>query len=288
MKIALLILAHKHPQQLKRLIMASRHPSLDFWVHIDSKSQFDDFKEIFELENVFKVQSTKVDWGCFNTIECMLNSLNAASKTDEKYDYYQFLSGMDYPIKPIQLLVDHLQQNNGYEFIGNRPLEESLQNLKRFNFYNFNKIKQPFRRICEKLANTFLPRRKFSVLFEIRKGPQWMTLSNAAVKYLLEFTQSNKKIIRYFRYVEVPDEFFFQTILYNSPFRATMKNHIFHYIDWSEQKKNPKILTVEDKEKLFDSPLFFARKFDVSIDATILDAIDERIRKMQALYTILQ
>lgn len=67
-----------------------------------------------------------------------------------------------------------------------------------------------------------------------------------------------------------------------------MKNHIFHYIDWSEKKKNPKTLTIKDKDKIFDSALFFARKFDYSVDADILDAIDERIKKMQKNFSTLQ
>lgn len=196
MKVACIILAHKYPQQLKRLITAISHPSIHFWVHIDRKSNLSDFNEIFELQNVFRIQpTTRVDWGCYNTVECMLNCLKAASNASERYEYYQFLSGMDYPIQPIQSYLDYLSQNKGNQFIGNRPLEESLQNINRFNDYHFNKLNHTARRLIEKLANTILRPRKFPQPFEIRKGPQWMALNHAAVTYLLQFSKSTKELL---------------------------------------------------------------------------------------------
>jgi hypothetical protein len=135
----------------------------------------------------------------------------------------------------------------------------------------------PARRLLEKAVNRILPERIFPYPYVIRKGPQWMCLTMGAVKYTLDFVSKNPRYGRYFRTVHAPDEFFFQTILYNSSFRPKLRNEIFHYIDWSEKKKNPKTLTIEDLDKLNASPLFFARKFDMAVDTSILNKLDERM-----------
>ena len=51
------------------------------------------------------------------------------------------------------------------------------------------------------------------------------------------------------------------------------------YIDWSEKNARPKILTMLDKNALISSENFFGRKFDMDIDATILNYLDEQVLK---------
>lgn len=282
MRIAFIILAHQYPAQLLRLVKSLHHPNFDCWVHLDNKCRARDFKAVLETKNVFAVQPRlSLDWGNFNIVQAMINSLKAASSSSENYEYYHFLSGLDYPLQSPQLFLGYLQKHVGYEFVGNRPLEESQQNILRVTKYHFNNVINPVGTILERFANNILPPRKFPYPFEIRKGPQWMTLSHEAVVYLLGFIRSNPKYSGYFHYVLAPDEFFFQTILYNSPFREQMKNQIFHYIDWSEQKKCPKTLTINDKERLLASSFFFARKFDAEKKSAILDILDEKNKRIE-------
>jgi hypothetical protein len=279
MKVAYIILAHQYPQQLLRLVQRLEHPAFDCWIHLDDKCRIAEYKEVFEIKNVFAVQTRLgLSWGHFNIVQAMINCLKESFNSIEDYNYFIFLSGMDYPLHSPVIFLNYLKDHAGNEFIGNRPLNESQQNMIRITNYHFNNLSHPFGKITERIANKIFPKRKFPYPFEIRKGPQWMTLSRAAVAYILDFIFRNPTYSAWFKFVLAPDEFFFQTILYNSPFREKMKNHIFHYIDWSEQKKSPKTLTIEDKEKLLASPLFFARKFDEKSDHTILDVLDEKIK----------
>jgi len=278
LRIAFVILAHRYPHQLLRLVKSLAHPKADCWIHLDKKCKIVDFKDVLEQKNVFAVHPTiKVNWGGIHNSEAMINSLQTVVAAVNEYDYFHFMSGQDYPLKPVEHFIQYLKENTGYDFVGNRPLEESQQNISMFKNYHFNDFKLPYKSIFERAANKILPQRKFPFDFEIRKGPQWMTLTKNAVEYCLNFICNNPSYLNYFQWTHIPDEFFFQTILYNSPLKSHLKNQIFHYIDWSEQKKNPKILLMADKEKLFASDLFFARKFDSSIDDNILNALDERM-----------
>ncbi len=277
MRLAQIILAHKNQDQLMRLINRLSHPCVDCWVHVDKKSTTIDRAALARLKNVYPVQpGIDVKWAGISLLKAMLNSMDAVMNA-KSYDYIHFLSGQDYPLLAPELFLDYLEEHKGTEFIGNRPYEESKQNILRFRQYHFPDFSFPGKPAFERMVNTILPERKFPYDFSIRKGPQWMALTTEAVEYILQFVSANPKYLRYFRWVMASDEFFFQTILYNSPFRQRMKNQIFHYIDWSEQKKSPKTLTAKDLNNILRSDLFFARKFDTSVDAAVLDVLDKRI-----------
>ncbi|RYZ93136.1 MAG: glycosyl transferase, partial [Sphingobacteriaceae bacterium] len=71
-----------------------------------------------------------------------------------------------------------------------------------------------------------------------------------------------------------PDEFIFQTLLYNSKFKADMVDDDLRYIDWSGGGASPKTLVMEDAEKLITSGKFFARKFDEMKDSVVMNLLD--------------
>ncbi|MBC8034458.1 MAG: glycosyl transferase [Chitinophagaceae bacterium] len=278
MKVAHILLVHKDPPQVARLIRSLCHPNVDCWVHVDKKSNIEDFRKVLAMKKVFLIQPRlRVDWGCFNTVDAMIFAMSTVLKAETKYDYVNFLSGQDYPLQPADTFLSFLEINTGSQLMGNRPLEESNENIIRFKKHYFNYYSSPVIRLSEKFINKVLPNRTFPYPHEIRKGSQWMALSRNAVSYILKFVADNPRYLNYFKTVHIPDEFFFQTILYNSPFKDTIRNPNLHYIDWSEGKKNPKLLTIEDYNKLVSSNLFFARKFDPKVNASILDALDERI-----------
>jgi hypothetical protein len=75
----------------------------------------------------------------------------------------------------------------------------------------------------------------------------------------------------------VPDESFFQTILINSRLADRIVNDDLRYIDWSEGRASPRILTSDDLDSLLASGDLFARKFDARVDERVLDMLDASI-----------
>jgi hypothetical protein len=86
--------------------------------------------------------------------------------------------------------------------------------------------------------------------------------------------------VRFFRYVDVPDEIFFHTIVLNSPLRDTVVNDDLRYLEWREPELagGPALLGESDFDKIMSSGDLFARKFDITVDPDILDMIDAQIR----------
>ena len=62
----------------------------------------------------------------------------------------------------------------------------------------------------------------------------------------------------------------------NSPYKNSIVNNNYRYIDWSLGGSNPKILTEKDFQALCKSEMLIARKFDIKVDQTILNKLDEK------------
>ena len=97
------------------------------------------------------------------------------------------------------------------------------------------------------------------------------------VEFLQRFVSDRPDVVRFFKRVESPDEMFFQTILKSSPLADTLVHNHLHYADWSGGGPHPATLTTGDFQKLRETPALFARKFDATVDRTVLDLIDEKL-----------
>jgi len=105
LRLAYLILAHKNPGQLIRLIdrLDKRDgPGCTFVVHLDWKSSGTDWAEAtcgLQRPNVHWAQRVDCRWGDFTLVQATLNCIRALEETGERFDFVTLLSGQDYPIK---------------------------------------------------------------------------------------------------------------------------------------------------------------------------------------------
>ena len=65
-----------------------------------------------------------------------------------------------------------------------------------------------------------------------------------------------------------------------SPFAGTVDGDNKRLIKWVHDSGNPKVLTSADLPDLEASPAFFARKFDETVDAEVLDRLTARLREV--------
>jgi hypothetical protein len=279
MRIACLIMAHRDPSQIERLIKKFDHPGFAFYIHLDAKIGLDDYSYLGQLENVhFIKQRTKVRWASFSFVKALLISFQEILDSGEHYDYVSVMSGQDYPIKPVEKIYSHLVEKAGSNFIcfeedGSAWWNHAISRVHKYHFTNFGFIG---RYRFQFLINRILPDRKFPFPYTLYGGPRamCMTLTRDCLIYVVNFFKENKKLRRFGLYSWGPDEFMIPTLIMNSRFKSSVVNNNFYYIDWSRGGSNPKILTVEDFEILTKSDKMLARKFDMVADAEILDLID--------------
>jgi hypothetical protein len=276
--IAYVILAHRAPEQVVRLVRRLEHPDASFFIHVDRYA--DDAVHETIRDGIPAAQLLPrhgCTWGGFGIVRAALEGLRAVH-ADGRHDVALLLSGQDYPIRRIGEIHDFLYQRRERSFVNHFTVPTpnwTNGGMERMTGWHWHgrllgrTIIFPNPRLGTRTWH-----RRFPGGFEPYGGSMYWGLSREAVAYVLDFVERETRFMRFFRHAGIPDESFFQTILLNSPLAGSVVDDDLHYADWSEGKSHPKTLGLQDLDAVIASGNLFARKFD---DPRVLDAIDERV-----------
>lgn len=289
-KHAYLIMAHKQPELLNKLLRLLDNEKNDFYIHIDKKSNMDmtHIGKDVSKSNIYFIDRISVNWGGYSQIQCEMNLLKSAVRRN--YSYYHLLSGFDLPLKDSDYIYDFFESNKGKEFISFEkkdvpnivkervslyyPLQEKV-NRKNYFFYGMNKVMI----IVEKLLK--INRLKNTNLV-IQKGANWFDITHDFAEYVVSKEQEIKNM---YKSTFCADEIFLQTLFVNSRFKNNLYYNVYddnpkqimRYIDWN--RGNPYVFRENDFNDLIESEFLFARKFDEDIDEVIIDNIYHYLKK---------
>lgn len=232
MKVSYLILAHNNFKHLNRLIQSLDNEYAEsFYIHIDKKAT----ETYLAINNKTIVipEHYDINWGGFKMIEATIDLLKYALKRSPNADYYILISGVDYPIRPKQYLIQLL--SNGKEYIDITSLPNKDKPIERYEHYYFEYDRRNIHVwnplfLFEVLMKKLKIKRK--IPFTIYAGSQWFALSRNCISYILRTIESDKRYIKFFKHSLVPDEAFFQTIIANSPFADKIATSLV-YTDWT-------------------------------------------------------
>ncbi len=281
MKLAHLILTHANPGQLERLLGRLAHENADFYIHVDKKTPIEPFMALANIPNVIFIRNrVKVYWGGYSIVQATINGFDEILALGRHYDYINLLSGQDYPIKNTTHIHQFLSDNPGKIFMQYLSLtdewQEAIPRITQYHLINYHLPAGTYR--LEQLMNTILPKRKLPEGITAMGRSQWFTATPESVAYMVKYIKEKSWISSFFKLTWAPDEIIFQTILYNSPFRDKMVNDNLVYLDWSGGGASPKILAMEDAQKLASSDKLFARKFSSETSKDIMDLLDKNNR----------
>jgi len=286
MQLAYIISAYKYPRQLIRLVHRLNTDSTSFFIHIDRKTDDHVYLEIVNglshFAHVHFLKRHKCDWGGFGHVAATLEGISEIFRTATSFDYAILLTGQDYPIKPTEYIDRFLEEHKGTLFLEffalpndewkNRGIVGGLERIESWHWRVFN------RHFYFPPGCNFPIKRQFPEGFRPFGGSSYWCLPRECIEYIYRMTSRNRAFVDFFKYVDVPDEIFFQTIILNSPFEPMLVNDDLRYIEWKNlDAGGPAILRKNDFQKLASSPKLFARKFDATLDAEVLDLIDREI-----------
>lgn len=293
MRIAYLILAHNNPAHLQRLIRRLAAPEAAFYVHIDAKSHLGAFA-CLGAEVTFCKRRVNCGWGDISLVKATLELMRCAASAPQGFDRFVLLSGACYPLQTPDYIEAFLTRHHDTEFIEvfalpNVTYDKRIERVTRF-WIRKGKPLARLRWPLQRLLNKILPLRNYKKVFagsELVTGSQWWCLTGDAVRYVLDVTARQPAIYRFCRFVDCPDEFYFQVILWNSRFRASI-SHSLTFTHWVQGKTGPEMLDASYLPQ-FEGPVIrdsesnncpgnkrevlFARKFS-DASAPMLDAID--------------
>lgn len=276
MRIAYVILAHQLPEQLVRLVRRLNTPNALFLIHINRRSDdavLDTARAaLVELDNVVFLRRHKLYWGAFGHVRATIEALDELDRRSAQVDYVALMTGQDYPIKPASVIERALAESGGRSFMAYDRLPGGWQDgMKRFTHWHSRRIGVP------RGWHLSVPmRRRLPQGLVPYGGSAYWWLSREAVDYVRRYVAEHPGYPRFFKRVDVPDEMFFHTIVMNSPLRDSVVNDELRHVDWTRDPL-PAIFGAGDLETLRRSPKLFARKFDATFDAEILDLIDSEL-----------
>jgi len=237
-------------------------------------------------KNVWLVQAGVVtQWARFGVVEATIHALDQMYRSGDGPEWWTSMSGSDYPIKPAaRILRDleespydaHMDHERIYYGMTTYPWQDCHGRYCGIHFrvpFLSRRLRPVMREFTIEhpwLTRPFVP---FSKTLECYSGEAWMSGRRKTAEYILEFHRTHPAFAGHYRKVLAPDESYFQTILGNAQQMKLSKDH-FRYIDWPPYAHNPKVLTMEDLPAIKLSGAHFARKFDLKVDASVLDELD--------------
>jgi hypothetical protein len=296
--LVFLIASHKNPTQVVRLAhrIARDLPAATLVIHHDRSQSNIEIVDLPAARTFVIDDYVSATWGTARQVEATTRGLERIERDVPEFRWVVFISGQDYPIRHLGALPEALgASSDGYIDVEPAEREEPLR--YELGWFRLPSALQNARsqRIFESLIFHFNGRQRFVRFaagrlgctvgaripspiprgWRIHQGSQWWTLSRRAVLQYLTYKRERPALYRWFmERTIVPDEGIFQTLLLNTPC-LTFDGPDIRYIRWDDRNSgSPAIFTQADFDELRGSGRFFARKFDVTVDATIFDSLD--------------
>lgn len=297
-----LILAHKNPLQLGRMIERLDDGASKFFIHLDAKTPIESFTACLEGGHIrFIEPRERCVWGDFSIVRATIHLMEAASK---EQGVFILMSGQDYPIQSQGYINAFLENNKGFDFIEIEPLEEKWKpkmvkdKLEHYHILHseergHSNCYAPFAhcsvfqkvRTLTHLLKGRLSVKNFRLLCSLPKrvapferqyaGSQFWAFSERTFYGVLHYIREHKAALEeYYKYTSSPDEIYFHSVLMDLVAKdSTIK--LKEQITYVNYFRKNNVFITEDFDKLTSAKgKLFARKFDTDIDIEILNKLD--------------
>jgi hypothetical protein len=300
-KLAVMVLAHRAPEQLAQLVAAMCHPRVTLYLHIDRRADLHDFaRQLAGLADVDPVLLPRraTRWGGIELVDATLDGIARAAA--DGCTYFSLISGQDFPLRSVEELLRFVDDAGSRSYVEHWPLPTPRWRLggrDRTDFYTYDLLGR--RETCiprgedvdylsarGRLLNQLLrlrtaskPARHMPSYVRPFGGVQWLNLSRAAIDHVLEFVAQHPDYRRYHQHTLAPDEIFFQSILAGTDFptRHELVNDSLRFMVWPDDDPHPRTLREGDLGAALGSGALFARKFDSAADPKALARLAEAV-----------
>jgi hypothetical protein len=277
--VCYLILCHKSPGQVIRLVKRLRSGSSFFVIHVDKRASPSVHAALAsfsaETDDIILAPSVRCYWGQFGLVRATLNCIGEAVRSDRDFQYAMLLSGQDYPLRSVAEIHNFLERHHGLEFIEAFPLDQPNRwTLQGGAYQAMNRVRYLTVSFRSRLAHIKIARR-FPNGWNPYGGSQWWCLTRECLQYIQKYIRNNPSFLRFFRFVFIPDETMFQSLVANSPFAKSVYGDALRYTDWENPNPHyPRTLDVSDLDRLKISSCLIGRKFDLVQSVDLLDLLD--------------
>lgn len=309
-------MSHRLPAQVRRLAATLRDgsPEAPLVVHHDPSGEplgAGDRRALVLNRVRLLAPPGPLGWGRLELLVAVLRAVRLMLRSLD-FDRLVLLSGQDYPLRPVREIEAELLAapfDAHLEAVAvaparlgalarRRPVDEFTGRY----FYRWTRVPDPLAAAYERSAVAArtarvlwpfvlvrrLPtglhvgavrrRTPFTATMPCRRGADWWILSRRAAEALDAAVSAHPDLLRHHRRTLSPSESYVQTVLAAEPTLRRTADHR-RYVRWQPNRANPDVLRLDALDAMLASGALFARKFDTTVDAAVLDALDERVRR---------
>jgi hypothetical protein len=271
MNLGFIILAHNHPEAVRRLANILATDGDLVVIHFDSSASPADLLAVQQIaaerpDQIRVISKIHCVWGEWSLVDAVLLALQEFKKMPSPPDYVHLMSGADYPIRPIADLKEFLRIYPNQDFIECCDISQKSWikgglEKERFLFYfpfNFRTHRKTFDRLV-RWHRKLKIRRRMPLGLKPHMGSQWWTLRWPTCERVLNFTASNPTVPKFFKTTWIPDESYFQTLIAALVPKNEIANLqlIFHHLTSSGR---PYVFYNDHLSIIRRLPHFFIRK----------------------------
>lgn len=276
------ITAYKEFDYLISLVQQLIDEECFVYVHIDKKNVNEDvLNKLNSIPHTTAISVYRIPWGGIQHIEAIISLIKFACN-DHKEDFYlHVITGQDCLCKKKSELKKFFCKDNDKNYMSCSDKEDSHFRFKVFYRNDLLNYKSPIGKLLTKISyvvqRILFINRKPPFNYKIHKGMVYVSITKAFSNYIVSFLGSKEgsKFFSWLKWTFVPEEFFFQTILMNSPLCNTCVNNNFRFALWKEKHGcQPGILDENDFETIKISNYFFARKISSIYSDKLLNKLN--------------
>jgi hypothetical protein len=298
------IQSHRDPEQIYRLLRTLRRGSPGAPIVLQHNPAHCALDEgpLSALGNVhflrLRERQVRANYNC--QVQPFLDAIGLLEGAGVSYDWFVSLTAQCYPVQPLPAFEAHLEASGADGFLRywdvlgpESPWSQRKPKARYWHRYlRLPEGAEPWLRALRPLTK-ILPlhfyldygplvgRRTWSTPFRngfrCLGGWAWFSLRRQAVLYLRDFLAEHPEVVEHYKRTVTPEESIVQTVLVNSG-KFRLVNDDLRLIDYEKAHKgSPRTMTSADLPLLASGKYYFARKFDLGVDAGVLDRIDAEL-----------
>ncbi len=223
-QIAFILLCHKDTEaiiaQANRLTAAGDVMA----IHFDARAPAGAFgtiqKALKDNANVVVVRKrVKCGWGQWSLVQATLNALGAAAQSYPRATHFYMVSGDCMPIKSAEYIRAKLESQDAdiiesVDYFDSDWIKTGMRDERLIYRHYFNERAQRWWFYAALgLQKRLRLARTIPDGLQMMIGSQWWCLRRRTVEWVLEFAQTRRDVMKFFRTTWIPDETFFQTLV---------------------------------------------------------------------------
>ena len=287
---------HQNAEQAEQLLRTIYRPHNIYCIHVDKKADNKTYSIMSKiggcLPNVIVIREREtVVYASYALVRAELKCMNAVTESEIKWKYYINMAGQEFPLRTNWEMVTILKGLKGVNDIESytHPVYLDWRIQKRYSVFG------------NSLAETGI-KGQFPYKMEISKGSAYGLFTKGFVEFLLN-DRVAKKVMEYFNDTFAPEENVWATLNtlpwapggYPMEVRHMMGTFMSRAVIWSGD--SPKchgnfvrgicVFKSGDLDWLVKRPEFFANKFDQTLDANVLNCLENWYRTKAHNKTVL-